>query len=165
MLGYALIMSLETVKAYVTKQLEFARDSYVQDLEAMPEDVLLNGMGGDERKPIDFSYEVAFVNRRFSVRMKGDTPEAWPEGGWIVAPDEFRSKESAINGVREATQTFIDAWQSIPADEMTKVIPLPSGETSPLDLAFSCCWHNGYHDAQLNYIQELKGDLEMHWKD
>jgi len=23
--------------------------------------------------------------------------------------------------------------------------------------------HNMYHDAQLNYVQELNGDLEMHW--
>ncbi len=158
-------MSLEIVKNYITKQMEFARDSYVGDLEAMSEEVLLNGVGGEERKPIDFSYEVAFVNRRFATRISGGTPEAWPEGGWMVAPEEFRSKEAAVAGVRSATQEMIEAWRAIPVDEITKVIPLPTGETSPLDLAFSMCWHNGYHDAQLNYVQELKGDMTMHWQD
>ncbi|MBI1333150.1 MAG: hypothetical protein GC165_09750 [Armatimonadetes bacterium] len=158
-------MSLDTVKAFITKQLGFARDSYLQDLESMSESDLLNGMGGSERKPIDFSYEVAFVNRRFATRIQGGTPDPWPEGGWMLAPESFRTKQAAIDGVREGTNALIAAWEATPAEEMARVIPLPTGDTSPLDLAFSCCWHNGYHDAQLNYLQELKGDMAMHWED
>ena len=158
-------MSLEIVKSFVTKQLEFARDAYVQDLEAMSDKDLLEGAGGAERKGIDFSYEVAYVNRRFATRLRGETPDPWPENGWIVAPAEFRTKEAAIAGVRDATNEFIAVWNGVPIEDMTKVIPLPTGETSALDLAFSVCWHNGYHDAQLNYIQELSGDLKMHWQD
>lgn len=158
-------MSLETVKAYLSKQLENSRDGYLKDLEAMSEEDLLNGMGGAERKGIDFTYEVAYVNRRFATRLRGETPEPWPDGGWIVAPDNQKSKEQAIANVRESMDELIDAWNAVPADQITRVIELPSGQTSPLDLVFSCCWHNGYHDGQLNYIQELKGDLAMHWQD
>lgn len=164
-IGYPVLMSLETVKSFVTKQLEFARDSYLQDLDAMSEDHLLNGMGGEERKPIDFTYEVAFVNQRFATRMQGGTPVAWPEGGWMVAPEEFRSKDAASKAVKESMDGIIAAWEATPTQEMTRVIALPTGDTSPLDLAFSCCWHNGYHDAQLNYLQQLKGDMGVHWHD
>ena len=164
-IGYSDAMSLETIKAYITKQLEFARDSYVQDLEALSEEQLVQGVGGDERKGIDFSYEVAYVNRRFATRLRGETPDPWTDYGCIVAPDEFKTKEAAIENVKASTNEFIEVWKSIPAEEMTRVIALPTGDTSPLDLAFSCCWHTGYHDAQLNYIQELKGDLKMHWQD
>ena len=158
-------MSLETIKAYLTKQLEASRDTYLKDLDAMSEEVLLSGVSGGERKGIDFTYEVAYVNRRFATRLRGETPEPWPDGGWIVAPDDQKTKEIAIANIRESMDDLIAAWNTIPADEITRIIPLPSGDTSPLDLVFSSCWHNGYHDGQLNYIQELKGDLSMHWHD
>jgi hypothetical protein len=158
-------MSLDTVKTYVTSQLEFGRDAYIKDLQMISEDDLLNGMNGEERKGIDFSYEVAYVNRRFAARLRGESPEAWPEDGWIVAPAQMRSKSAIILAIKESMDELISAWELVPASDMTRVIPLPKGETSPLDLVFSCCWHTGYHDAQLNYIQELKGDLKMHWQD
>lgn len=149
----------------MTKQLEFSRDSYLQDLEAMSEDVLLNGTGGEERKAIDFTYEVGYVNRRFMTRMTGGTPDPWPEGGWMVAPEAYRSKATAIADIKESMDNFISAWNAIPADEMNREIAVADGESSPLDLAYSLCWHCGYHDAQLNYIQQLKGDMKMHWQD
>ena len=158
-------MSLETVKAYITKQLEFGRDAYLKDLAVMSEADLVGGMGGEERKGIDFSYEVALVNRRFACRIRGQEPEPWPEGDWVTAPADQKTKDAVIAGVRDSMNDLIKAWSEIPAKDMNKVIPVPSGETSPLDLVFSCCWHTGYHDAQLNYIQELKGDLKMHWQD
>ena len=163
-LRYSETMSMEIVKSFLSKQLEFARDSYIQDLEVMSEDDLVAGVGGSERKGIDFSYEVAYVNRRFAKRLRGETPDAWPDG-WIVAPDDQKTKAVAIANIRESMNEFIAAWKTIPTEEITKVIVLETGETSPLDLVFSCCWHTGYHDAQLNYIQELKGDLTMHWQD
>lgn len=158
-------MSLEIVKSYLTKQLEFARDSYLQDLEALTEKDLLEGTGGEERKGIDFTYEVGYVNRRFATRLRGETPEPWPEGGWITAPEVYRNREAVMDLVRDSMNELIDAWKNVPAEEMTRVITLPSSETSPLDLVFSCVWHTGYHDAQLNYIQELRGDMTMHWHD
>lgn len=158
-------MSLEIVKSYLTKQLEASRDVYIKDLEVMSEEDLLNGIGGAERKGMDFTYEVSYVCRRFAKRLRGETPEPWPDGGWMVAPDDQKTKSQAIANVRESMDELISAWNNVPADEITRVIPLPDSETSPLDLVFSCCWHNGYHDAQLNYIQELKGDMAMHWQD
>jgi hypothetical protein len=163
--GYSNSMVMETVKNYLTKQLEFGRDAYLKDLEAMSEEDLLNGVGGAERKGIDFTYEVAYVNRRFTARLQGITPEPWPDGGWITAPAEYLNKETAAVNIKDSMNGLIAAWEAIPAEEMTKVIVLESGETSPIDLVFSCCWHTGYHDAQLNYLQQLKGDLVMHWQD
>ena len=162
---YSESMSMQIVKDYLTKQLESSLDTYLKDLEAMSEEDLLNGVNGNERKGIDFSYEVAYVCHRFATRLQGGTPEPWPEGGWMMAPAEFRTKAAATAHMQESMTELIDAWKLIPAEEITKVIVLPSSETSPLDLVFSCCWHNGYHDGQLNYIQELKGDLVMHWQD
>ena len=149
----------------MTKQLEFGRDAYIKDLESMSEEDLMNGMGGSERKAIDFTYEVSLANRRFASRIRGEEPEPWPEGGWVTAPEDQKTKAAAIAGIKESMKQLIDAWENTPTDEITRTIVVPSGETSPLDLVFSCCWHSGYHDAQLNYLQELKGDLKMHWQD
>lgn len=156
-------MSLDTIKAFFETQLQNLKSAYLKDLEKMSEEDLL-GAGGPARKGIDFTYEVSYVNHRFATRLKGETPEPWPDNGWMVAPEEYRTKEAAIRYFTESIDEMIAAWQAIPAGEILKVIPLTTGETSPLDLVYSCCEHGNYHDGQLNYIQELGGDMTVHWQ-
>jgi hypothetical protein len=157
-------MSLDAVKSYFSERLQSIKDYYVKDLEKMSEEDLVAGVGDTARKGIDFTYEAGFVNHRFAKRILGETPEAWPEVDWIVAPDEYRTKEAAIQYFSESMDVIIAAWEGTSADEILRVIPLTSENTSPLDLVYSCCEHNSYHNGQLNYIQQLKGDMSVPWK-
>ena len=157
-------MSLQAVKSYFGERLTSIKDAYITDLEKMSEQDLTEGAGGTARKGIDFTYEVAYVNRRFTKRLRGETPEAWPEGGWMVAPDELRTKEATIKNFSESMDLIIAAWNDTPADDLFRVIPAGAENTSPLDLVYSCCEHTSYHQAQLNYIQELAGDMTVPWQ-
>ena len=48
---------------------------------------------------------------------------------------------------------------------MFREIPLPSGKSmSPFACAFMIQHHMTYHDAQLNFIQSLHGDMAVHWE-
>lgn len=160
-------MSLDAVKAHFVTTLTWSRDAYIRDIEALTEAQFKDGVGEHARKPIDFTFEVSYVNRRFATRLRGDDPGPWPmdENQWMVAPPEFDSKEVAMVAIRESMDELIEAFSSVSSNDLTKAIPLPNGETSALDLASSCCTHNAYHDAQLNYVQSLSGDMTMHWRD
>jgi hypothetical protein len=37
------------------------------------------------------------------------------------------------------------------------------GQTPIYELVFFAAMHNMYHDAQLNYVQQLYGDMDVHW--
>ena len=75
-------------------------------------------------------------------------------GGCARTPAEFTATCEDIE----------TALNNIPPDEMLRTIHLPNDTTTPYDLVRFTAYHTGYHDAQLNYIQALANDGEMHWK-
>lgn len=146
-------------KGYATTQLTNAKGYYLSDLQAMNEDDLL-GKEGEARSPIDFTYEVVIVNRRIASRMRGENPEPMKFEGWMVAPADFRNKDRAIKEFDESAQEMIDAV----GDDPLRTVQMPDRTTTAFELANFGALHMMYHDAQLNYIQALKGDMAMHWE-
>ena len=120
--------------------------------------------GGEARCAYDFTYEVAYVNRRIAKRLRGETPEPWQAEGWVVCPADFMAKDKARADIAESLDEVLQEWEKLDPAEMNKEIQLANGsKTNPIDLAYMCAYHTGYHDAQLNYIQALQGDSKMHW--
>jgi hypothetical protein len=153
-----------TLKAHLKKQIEEAKDGYLKDLEAMPEEALGTCPGGSARTPYDFTYEVATVHKRIVARLKGEDPGPWPgANGWMKAPEEFQSKAFAMKEIRDTADAVLSALEEVPDHEMERRIALPNSETSPLDLASLAAVHLVYHDAQLNYLQSMGGDDKLHW--
>lgn len=151
--------------SFLLERFQSACDAYVADLQAMTQEQLETRVTGAARVALDFTYEVAFINRRFAKRLRGELPEPMPEG-WIVAPERFRGKDSAIAEFQAARQELEDAWNTVSGADLGREIALPSGATTfPADLMALATHHCGYHDAQLNFIQSLYGDTAVHWSD
>lgn len=148
--------------ASAIKSLEHATSNYCKDLATLTEEQFLQSVGGSARAVVDFTYEVAAVNRRIAKRMAGESvPPA--NDGWIVAPDELRSKEALTAYLRESSQMVIDAAKTFSPEEAMTVVG-PEGFARPIFAwVFFAATHTGYHDAQINFIQSLSGDLEVHW--
>jgi len=146
------------------KAMESAASFYSKDLEALPEEQILNSAGGSARKPVDFTYEVGLINRQVAARLRGDEPPASPEGDdWWVAPEELRSKAAIAAYIAEGCQEIIAAACALPAEEIGKMIGSPGRERPAYALVQFASMHTMYHDAQLNFIQSLSGDSKMHW--
>ena len=157
-------MDAQAFKDSVTDRINSACELYVKDLEALDEPKLGQTPGGVARAPYDFTYEVVFVNRRVTKRLRGEVPEPFEFDGWMKAPEEFRSKSAAVSALKESCNEVLEAWKALPAEDMGKTIVLGDGsESNTLKMANLCATHLVYHDAQLNYIQSLCGDDEMHW--
>lgn len=145
--------------AYVNGQLESARTAWTTDFEVLEVEQLGTPLMGHARTPYDLNYELVSVNRRFAKRLQGEDPGPWPfVEGWAKAPEEYCDKPFAL---REFESTMDAMIQSLGTDLFRK-IETSSGQTTAFELGLFCAFHILYHDAQLNYIQELCGDMAMH---
>ncbi len=156
-------MTSADVKQHIRKRLESSSHLYAKDLEAIPEDQLLNSIGGVARTAVDFTYEVAFVNRRMAARIAGQALPDHNHDGWMKAPAEFSSKEACIAEFRGSVEALFQAWDGLAEDALEAPIATPNGETTALNMASLAATHMSYHDAQLNFIQSFHGDDSMHW--
>lgn len=157
-------MTPTEMKAFFAEKLREVKGAYLDDLNAMSDDDLGTSPGGAARTGFDYTYETAYVNRRIAKRLRGEEPEPFPGDGWMKAPDEAKSKQAAIDSLTASMDEVIAAWDALPENDLGRVIPLAKGQTNPLDMAFLCVYHTGYHDAQLNFVQSLKGDTKMNWQ-
>jgi hypothetical protein len=156
-------MTAQDIKAFFAEQLVSARDFYAKDLGAMSDEDLGRSPGGSARTPYDFTHEVAIINRYIAQRIRGEDTQ-FPGGeGWVIAPPECRSKERAIADITSSVNDVIAAWNALPEGDILKPIMLKNGQTNALEYVYMCASHTGYHDAQLNYVQAMRGDMEVHW--
>ena len=156
----------EALRSYVIKTFEIANGEFVKDLEALSEDNLGKSWSGS-RTAYDVAYEVGLLNRRIAKMCREMNPGPWPwEFGteWLKAPDDLQSKAAIVKHVEEAGKELVD---SIGID-VEKFVPVtgPGGDgTRPIyQIVIGAAKHTFYHDAQLNFMQEMTGDLEVHWK-
>jgi len=151
------------LKDYCREKLESARDLYLQDWDAMSAESLTQSPGGVGRSPLHFTYEVALINVRLATRLRGEDPGPFDVGAWEVVPSEFSTPLAMRTYLKESTDLLISNLESIPESELDREIPTPTGSTTPFQLATFAATHMTYHDGQLNLIQALDGDAEIHW--
>ncbi len=153
------------VKKVVAERLEGVKADYANDLAALTHEQLGTAAARGARVPYDWTYEVVVVNDRMSNAMKGISNGPWPFEGWAVAPEDFRNPERAISEISRSLDGIIESWNALGEEEISREITSPGGATStPLDFALMCVQHTAYHDAQLNFVQAMGGDMEVHWK-
>lgn len=152
------------VKQHLRDRVQSAATCYVWDLTDMPETMLSTSPGGVARTPYDFTYEVAQVNRRITMRLRGEEPEPVSEDGFVRAPEAACSKQAAIQSIESSVKDLLEAWDRLATQDLTKKISSPMGDTDPSKLMSLAATHMMYHDGQLNYLQAIEGDEEVHWK-
>jgi hypothetical protein len=159
---------METITAYdfkakATEAITGAKQRYLDDLTAMTEEQLTKCPGGCARTPADFTYEIVTINRRIAKRLRGEDPGPMKFEGWMQAPAGY-DKATIVREFDDTTKEIEDALAAIPDGEMLRTIQLPNDTTTPYDIVRFAASHIGYHDAQLNYLQTLHDDKEIHWK-
>jgi len=143
--------------------LQSAARNYEKDLAAMTDEQLMQSAGGAARKPVDFTFETALINRRIAARIRGEEPEPEPEGEWWEAPEELRNRAAITEYMRASCQAILDAASGLSEEEAEKPIGESGSERPPISFIHFAALHTMYHCAQLNFIQTLSGDLSMHW--
>jgi hypothetical protein len=147
------------LKAFYRRNIESARDLYAKDLEIMSEEALSRRPTPSARSAYDYTYEVVQMNHRMHCRLTGGVPPKDDSEGWVVAPEDWQNKERMRAEYVASMDKVVAAWEALPDEEVGRA----SGEHRPTSIVHMCCIHAMYHDAQLNYLQALDGDLAVHW--
>lgn len=147
----------------VKSMMKMCADDYARDIDALSHEKMSSSFGGSARVPYDFCYEVAVVNRRAAARLSGGDPGPWPFSGWAEAPEEFRSPDAIKAELAASFEAVAAALEPLTDADLAKTITVRD-ETTPIsEFVTMTLYHAGYHNGQLNYIQSLHGDLDVHW--
>lgn len=139
---------------------------YGQDLAAIPEDSYTQSPGGKARTVSDFTSEVVGFNRLVAEILRGGAPAMRSEEEREAFKRSFTTTSFCQEQVSASADELADAIEQCPDERLASVVTAPWGDSMPaLTLATIAVNHILYHDGQLNYIQSLNGDGEMHWFD
>lgn len=135
---------------------------FLQDLENLPADVFDKSLGGKARTVADIVYEVRLTNERLYRDLLGQ-PSAEQPNAWVTAPEEVRTKEASIHAFQTSCEQLVELIERMSPEQLEEVVPGVLGEASRADHCRSMTVHLWYHSGQLNFIQTLLGDSDMHW--
>jgi uncharacterized damage-inducible protein DinB len=150
-------------KVVALKGLQSAVRLFGLDLEALPEEAFTRKFGEKTRTVADIVYEINLVNDHIGMVMRGEEPFAWPEGDWIAAPADWHSKEQIISEYQTSTERILQTVEGFSAEDMEAPLTTENGETTRFERCRFMTVHLFYHSGQLNFIQTLLGDDQMHW--
>ena len=135
---------------------------FEQDIENLPEEVFVKSLGGKARTVADIAYEVRLTNERLCRDLLRQPSTDMPSG-WAVAPEELHSKEATLRSFQASAEAVVQILEGMSVEEIEEVVPGVLGEASRADHCRSMTVHLFYHSGQLNFIQTLLGDGDIHW--
>ena len=135
------------------------------DLKAIPEEKQNTSPGGIARTPVNIVAECAMVNGRIAHFLRSGEMPPRPtieERNRHLA--SFDSAEKALAYLERETTVLLAAFDGLePARLGERNDELFGRPMTLFQLAELAAVHMSYHDGQLNYVQTLYGDAEMHW--
>jgi len=154
--------TVEALKAFAVKTLTTASEFFVKDINAISHEDLGKSWGAGSRTGYDIAYEVAIINRRMAFWCRGENPGPmpWKFGEeWLKAPAEFQNKEAVIGLIKETADELLNCANG----DIEKEVVIGEDEAFVYQMILRGAQHTSYHAAQLNFIQELTGDMAVHW--
>jgi hypothetical protein len=132
------------------------------DIRNIPADKWSATFGGATR-PVD---ELVADSLAFAAWVaKAINGEVLPYDGNTIETmrAEMPTPEAGVAKVKEVAALLAEAISSHSDEELMATIDLPWGQQSLYSTAQTAVSHLWYHDGQLNYVQALLGDGEVHW--
>jgi hypothetical protein len=133
------------------------------DLKAIAPDQTNASPGGCARTALNIVAECAAVNSMVATVLSGGEYQRPSSEEREAFLNSFDTTEKAIAYLDQETERLLAAIEA--TDESTfgdEMSPFGRPMTR-FGVAGLPSWHMMYHDGQLNYIQCLHGDGEMHW--
>lgn len=152
------------VKAVAYNSLKSAFSVYGQDLEALPEDAYAKKLGGVARTVADITHEICLVNDHICMVLRGEEASAWPDEGWITAPEDRQTKVEVLEAFRANEAAALATVEALTEEDMEAVVQTEHGDRTGFSRVNFMTLHLWYHSGQLNYIQTLLGDGGWHWQ-
>ncbi len=137
---------------------------YAKDLAALTQEQYEKTYGGATRSPRNISAEVAFLTQRTIDLVKGGEMLGRDDEGMKAMEEALSTPALAGEAVVQAATDLGKAVLAASDEALAREIMMPWGQPmSVYALVHLTATHIMYHDGQLNYVQAINGDAEMHW--
>lgn len=136
---------------------------FVNDLGYIPAEKLGASPGGVARTPLDITVECAGINAMAAALLLGEVSNHGPEAhAQALAANDTLEKASQL--LLTSAERLADAVAHLDEAGLCDEVTVPWGQKmTKYEVAGFAASHMSYHEGQLNYIQALYGDGEMHW--
>lgn len=150
--------------AHLVADTERVAARLINDLNAIPDDHEDHCPGGCARSGVNIVAECAVVNRAVATFLATGTavrPKPEERDALIASYD---TKAKAREFLSQETAKLIEAIKSLDPETLGETVNFfPTRTTDRFAVASLPAGHMAYHDGQLNYIQTLYGDNQIHW--
>ncbi len=150
----------------IVRQTQRSLDDLLRSIEALPEDKRDWSPGGEARSALDMLREVAWAPTFYMPFLQPG------EGDWGQGHEDIRAKSREPLSFEEGRELAFRAnselcafISSVPDERLDEEVTLPFGGGMVLTMAEVLGIHNWnlvYHLGQVNAIQRMLGDVEMH---
>lgn len=139
-------------------------DFFAKDLAALTDEQYNNTYGGVTRSPRNIATEVAVLTSG-TVKIVQGGDMAMPGDEVMKSTEaELDTPAKAGHAVKLAAVELAKAVKAASDEDLAREITMPWGQAfSAYALAHLTATHIMYHDGQINYVQAINGDAEMHW--
>ncbi|MEZ0326593.1 MAG: hypothetical protein ACAH95_11875 [Fimbriimonas sp.] len=150
-------------RSYLSGWMQGLMGMYTKDMNAIPDEQWTKTFGGCTRPANEITAD-AFGLLVFCTRcMQGDVPQSYGDEMQAMAT-VMADKAAAGEQIKKICGDFCAALSSASDETLNAEVMPPWQMPTPLyslcQMAVSHVW---YHDGQLNYIQCLLGDDQVHW--
>lgn len=149
-----------SLKSFLQRKFSENSTHIIRSIRETTDEVIFYKPAPDARRPIDFLYEVGYVNYRFAARFRGEAPPPMPEG-WITAPAEIASREDLAKYLEASQEVLESVLANLTEEELDEEFSTLIPGWSKLEALYVVSLHPAYHGAQLAYVQTIFGDTEM----
>lgn len=144
-----------------------AGDALFQSARAIPDDKLTWKAAGDPRTALDVLRECAFTPMGLPALLegRGTDPDFMREfGAWAVEAQSWTTVAQVEAAYRQNIEISLAGIRNCPDSALDKEFPVPfgAGKLTGEQIIMMCYWNMVYHMGQINYIQTMYGDKEMH---
>ncbi len=137
---------------------------YLRDFDATADDVLSAKFNDRGRSPINVTVEVTGFNYLVAKMLKGEKAEMPNAQEREEFAAKLNTREAAKAAFEDSVKVVTEAAATLTDAEWAEKLMAPWGrEISKAHMANWLSFHAMYHDGQINYVQTLHGDEEMHW--
>lgn len=150
-------------RGYLAGWAQALKQMYSADIKAIPADKLTVSPGGVARPANDLTAD-AILMMNWVTGVLTDNPTELKEEDYKELGQKLMTADAQIEALSSCIDSFCGALSAASDEKLNSSVMAPWGmETPVFTLAHIAVSHIWYHDGQLNYIQALNGDGEVHW--
>ncbi len=151
------------LKIHLLNSIRRSRSLIIGDLQALNRDQASTSPGGKARPAVHFVSECGYVNGMIADFCQSGEIHRLSLEEKRNHLASFDTVEKAINYLSRETDRLLEAVEHADLSNLSEACSPLGRMMSRLEVLELPAMHMMYHDGQLNYIQSLHGDEEIHW--